>query len=69
MVFDAPNKGCPSLHLAPLSRGCENRSPKIFFAITGIPLASITSNSSRVITQRRILFCYLSPVTPAAKYS
>jgi len=60
MVFDAPNKGAPSLHLAPLSRGRENRSPKIFFATTGVPFASIIRNSSRVITQSCIPSCYLS---------
>jgi hypothetical protein len=60
MVFDAPNKGSPSLHLAPLSRGRENRSPKIFFATTGVPFASIIRNSSRVITQSCIPSCYLS---------
>ena len=62
MVFDAPNKGSPSLHLAPLSRGRENRSPKIFFATTGVPFASIIRNSSRVITQSCIPSCYLSLV-------
>ena len=62
MVFDAPNKGCPSRHLTLPSRGRENRLPKTFFAITGIALASTTSNSSRVITQSRIPYAILAPI-------
>jgi hypothetical protein len=62
MVFDAPNKGCPSRHLAPPSRGRENRLPKTFFATTGIALASTTSNSSRVITQSRIPYAISAPI-------
>jgi hypothetical protein len=49
MVFDAPKTGCPSGHLAPLSRGCENRLPKILFASKGVPFASISRNSNRTI--------------------
>ena len=41
-------------------RKTENRSPKIFFATTGVPFASIIRNSSRVITQSCIPSCYLS---------
>jgi len=55
IVFDAPNKGCPSGHLAPLSRGRENRLPKIFFATKGVPFASISRNSNCVITQSRTI--------------
>ena len=53
MVFDAPNKGSPSGHLAPLSRGRENRLPKTFFASKGVPFASVSRNSNRMITQSR----------------
>ena len=53
MVFDAPNKGSPSCHLAPLSRGRENRLPKTFFASKGVPFASVSRNSNRMITQSR----------------
>jgi hypothetical protein len=70
MVFDAPNKGCPSRHLAPLSRGRENRLPKIFFATTGVPFATIIRNSSRVITQSCIPSCYLKALqnVPVSRY-
>jgi hypothetical protein len=63
MVFDTPKKGCPSRHLAPLSRGRENRLPKIFFATKGVPFASTIRNSSRMIIQSCIPSCYLSPET------
>jgi len=53
MVFDAPNTGCPSGQLAPLSSGRENRSPKILFATKGVPFASISRNSNRSIIPRR----------------
>jgi hypothetical protein len=53
IVFDAPNKGSPSWHLAPLSRGRENRLPKTFFASKGVPFANVSRNSDRVITQSR----------------
>jgi len=58
MVLDGPNKGCPSGHLAPLSRGRENRLPKIFFASKGVPFAIISKNSNCVITQAAPS-CYL----------
>ena len=62
IVFDAPNKGCPSRHMTSPSRGRENRLPKTFFATTGIALASTTSNSSRVITQSCIPYPSLVPI-------
>ena len=63
MVFERPNHGCPSRNLASLSSGRENRSPKIFFAITGVPFASINKNTSRVITQSRKPLCDLGAVS------
>jgi hypothetical protein len=56
MVFDAPNKGSPSRHLAPLSRGRENRLPMAFFASKGVPFASVSRNSNRMMTQSRSIF-------------
>src|SRR6266436_9980424 len=39
VVFDAPNKGCPSAHLTPQSGGRENGLPKIFIREQGVPFA------------------------------
>jgi uncharacterized protein len=45
-ISQGANKGCPSAHLRPQSRGRENRLPKILFASKGVPFASISRNTS-----------------------
>jgi len=55
MVFDVPNKGCPSAHFTPHSRGRENRLPKIFFASKGVPFASISRNTKCLINRSRTI--------------
>src|SRR6516164_3930991 len=54
VVFEAPNKGCPSAHVTPQSRGGENRLPKIFTS-KGVPFASISRNSNCLIKRSRTI--------------
>jgi hypothetical protein len=48
-VLDFPNKGRPSKKLSPASNGKENRGPKIFFAMIGVPFANAISASNCAI--------------------
>ena len=46
IVFEGPNKGCPSIKVAPPSSGRPNVPPRTFLARTAVPLATISRISS-----------------------
>ena len=46
IVFEGPNRGCPSTKVAPPSSGRPNVPPRAFLARTAVPLATISRISS-----------------------
>ena len=57
-VFDEPSIGRPSTKLAPPSIGIAKWSPRMSFAITGVPFASVRRSKTLRVTRMRIPALY-----------
>ena len=59
IVFDAPNSGRPSMNPVPPSNGKEKSLPRMSRAITGVPFATVSRNSSRAMISGCTVALYL----------
>jgi hypothetical protein len=68
MVFERPNNGRRSKNMIPLSSGRAKRTPNIFFATIGVPLANVNSANNCSMCKKCILAGYLSPLRCATPH-